>query len=51
MPHQGIHVTSKLLSIVCGMQEIRRVWCGYMAQCDADLGRKLAAKLQSMSAL
>jgi len=33
------------------VQEIRRIWVGYLSQCDADLGRKLAAKLQSMSAL
>jgi catalase len=32
-------------------KEIRRVWCGYLTQCDTDLGRKLAAKLQAMSAL
>ena len=33
------------------LQEIRRIWVGYMTQCDAELGRKLAAKLQAMSAL
>ena len=33
------------------VQEIRRIWVGYMTQCDAELGRKLAAKLQAMSAL
>ena len=33
------------------VQEIRRIWVGYMTQCDQELGRKLAAKLHSMSAL
>jgi catalase len=32
-------------------KEIRRIWVGYMTQADPELGRKLAAKLQSMSAL
>lgn len=27
-------------------QEVRRVWLGYLAQCDATLGQKLAAKVQ-----
>jgi catalase len=45
----------KRLSEVVGdpraTKEIRRVWVGYMTQADAEMGRKLAAKLQSMSAL
>ena len=32
-------------------QEIRRVWVGYMTQCDAGLGRRLAAKLQAAGAM
>ncbi|GAB4823505.1 hypothetical protein N2152v2_010551 [Parachlorella kessleri] len=32
-------------------QEIRRVWVGYMSQCDASLGQRLAAKLRAQSAL
>jgi catalase len=27
-------------------QEVRRVWLGYLGQCDATLGQKLAAKVQ-----
>jgi catalase len=30
--------------------EIRRVWVGYLTQCDAGLGKRVAAKLQSMGA-
>jgi catalase len=33
-----------------GLQEVRRVWIGYLAQCDASLGQKVAAKLQSNGA-
>ena len=33
------------------LQEIRRVWVGYMTQADRKLGQKLAAKLQQSSAL
>ena len=33
------------------MQEIRRVWVGYLAQCDATLGQKVAIKLQKLGAL
>ncbi|GMH34282.1 hypothetical protein BSKO_02116 [Bryopsis sp. KO-2023] len=32
-------------------KETRRIWIGYWTQCDAELGRKLAAKLQSQAAL
>lgn len=32
-------------------KEIRRIWVGYLTQCDQDLGRRLAAKLHQMSAL
>jgi catalase len=32
-------------------KEIRRIWIGYMSQCDVELGRKLAAKLQSQGSL
>mmetsp|Transcript_2711 Transcript_2711/g.8022 ORF Transcript_2711/g.8022 Transcript_2711/m.8022 type:complete len:493 (+) Transcript_2711:157-1635(+) len=32
-------------------QEIRKIWVGYMTQCDANLGKKLAAKLRQSSAL
>lgn len=31
------------------MQEVRRVWLGYMSQCDSTLGQKLAAKVQAAS--
>ncbi|BDA50585.1 Catalase [Coccomyxa sp. Obi] len=31
-------------------QEVRRVWVGYLSQCDASLGQKVAAKLQSNGA-
>lgn len=30
--------------------EIRRIWVGYLTQCDAGLGRRVAQKLQSMGA-
>ncbi|KAL3131644.1 hypothetical protein ABBQ38_007941 [Trebouxia sp. C0009 RCD-2024] len=30
-------------------QEVRRVWLGYMSQCDSTLGQKLAAKVQAAS--
>ena len=29
------------------LQEVRRVWLGYMSQCDSTLGQKLAAKCQA----
>ena len=32
-------------------QEVRRVWVGYLSQCDSSLGQKVAAKLQSNGAL
>lgn len=32
-------------------QEVRRVWIGYWKQADQELGTKIAAKLQSASAL
>lgn len=32
-------------------QEVRRVWVGYLSQCDSGLGQKVAAKLQSNGAL
>ena len=31
------------------LQEVRRVWLGYMSQCDSTLGQKLAAKVQAAS--
>lgn len=31
--------------------EIRRIWVGYWSQCDAGLGKRLAAKLKQASAL
>ena len=31
------------------LQEVRRVWLGYMSQCDSNLGQKLAAKVQAAS--
>lgn len=31
--------------------EVRRIWVGYWSQCDADLGRAVAMRLQKMSAL
>ena len=33
------------------LQEIRRIWIGYLSQCDVELGRKVAAKLQSQGSL
>jgi len=33
------------------MQEIRRVWIGYMTQADMKLGQRLAAKLQQTASL
>ncbi len=33
------------------LQEVRRVWVGYLAQCDSGLGQKVAAKLQANGAL
>jgi catalase len=32
-------------------QEIRRIWVGYLSQCDAGLGQRLAARLQQAAAL
>ena len=32
-------------------KEIRRVWCGYLSQCDQGLGQRIAAKLSAQSAL
>lgn len=42
---------SDMLSDPRVTQEIRRVWVGYMSQCDAKLGQKLAAKLQQSATL
>ena len=36
---------------VRGVQEIRRIWLGYLSQCDPKLGQKVAQKLQSAGAL
>lgn len=33
------------------VQEIRRIWVGYLSQCDPKLGQKVAQKLQSAGAL
>ena len=33
------------------LQEVRRVWVGYLSQCDSSLGQKVAAKLQANGAL
>jgi len=44
-------VTGDLLLDPRTTQEVRRVWLGYLTQCDADLGRRVAAKLQSAGAL
>ena len=33
------------------VQEIRRIWVGYLSQCDPKLGQKVAHKLQSAGAL
>ena len=51
--HIALHHKRGVLShrVLHALQEIRRVWVGYMTQADAELGRKLAAKLKSMSAL
>lgn len=43
-------IASLLLDPRC-TAEIRRVWVGYMSQCDASLGQRLAAKLRAQSAL
>ena len=32
-------------------QEVRRVWIGYLSQCDARLGQNIAQKLQAKGAL
>ena len=37
----------KLMLCCCLLQEVRRVWLGYMSQCDSTLGQKLAAKVQA----
>jgi catalase len=44
-------LTSDLLLNPRTTQEVRRVWLGYLAQCDSDLGQRVAAKLQSAGAL
>jgi catalase len=31
-------------------QEIRRIWVGYLSQCDANLGKRLVAKLKAAGA-
>lgn len=31
--------------------EIRRVWVGYLSQCDKNLGQRVAAKLQGAGAM
>lgn len=36
-----------LISCFIVLQEVRRVWLGYMSQCDSTLGQKLAAKCQA----
>jgi catalase len=37
--------------LLCALQEIRRIWVGYWSQADAQLGQRLAAKLQAGGAL
>ena len=32
-------------------QEVRRVWIGYLSQCDARLAQNIAQKLQAKGAL
>ena len=32
-------------------QEVRRVWLGYMSQCDASLGQRIAAKVQAAGSM
>jgi len=44
-------VTNDLLLDARTTQEIRRVWLGYLTQCDAGLGKRIAAKLQAAGAL
>ena len=39
------------LMLICQLQEIRRVWIGYMSQADAKLGQRLASKLQQTASL
>ena len=39
--------TDWLISCFVVLQEVRRVWLGYMFQCDSTLGQKLAAKCQA----
>lgn len=36
---------------LCVLQEVRRVWIGYLSQCDARLGQNIAQKLQAKGAL
>ena len=33
------------------LQEVRRVWLGYMSQCDASLGQRIAAKVQAAGSM
>lgn len=43
-------VADMLLDPRC-TREIRRIWVGYLSQCDAGLGQKLAVRLQQGGAL
>lgn len=43
-------ISEMLLDDGCNA-EIRRVWVGYLTQCDADLGKRVAQKLTAKSAL
>jgi catalase len=44
-------ISNELLLHPRTTQEIRRIWLGMLSQCDAGLGRAVAAKLQAASAL
>ena len=37
--------------LLCVLQEVRRVWIGYLSQCDSRLGQNIAQKLQAKGAL
>ena len=43
-----LQIVGYMLILGCScLQEVRRVWLGYMSQCDSTLGQKLAAKVQA----
>jgi catalase len=44
-------IASELLLHPRTTAEVRRIWLGYLGQCDAGLGRALAARLAAPAAL